>query len=261
MNLDCFNTFIESADKANVDFEILLVESNKDSLYKYPIDQVSIITPKSDFNFHKFLNIGVEQAKGDYLILSNNDVVFDVNWLIEINKVIADNPNILSFSPLDPKANKTPKVTLENNSYILGYQIQKHITGWCIITHKKVFNSIQKLDERFEFYYADNDYAMQLQKYNIKHALVTNAIVHHLHGQSSKSQASQENFKLPKKTPAYILKENWTWVLGNEKMVNGLIVFHDKWGGRKIIKVKLYIAKVLAKIGLGYFNRFIITHT
>ncbi|SFD25431.1 hypothetical protein SAMN04489722_106236 [Algibacter lectus] len=32
------------------------------------------------------------------------------------------------------------------------------------------------------------------------------------------------------------------------------------WGSRKAIKIKLYIAKVLSNLGLGYLNRFIITH-
>ena len=42
---------------------------------------------------------------------------------------------------------------------------------WC---HWNKFKTIKQLDERFNFYYADNDYAMQLQKYNIKHNNIHN---------------------------------------------------------------------------------------
>lgn len=259
MNVECIDSFVKSAISAHVDYEILLIESNKNSNYQYNFQYLKIITPKDEFSFHKFLNIGVKHATGDYYILSNNDVVFDINWLVETNNVLQHNPKLLSVSPLDPKANSLPKDTLKNNNYIVGYQIQKHLTGWCIVAHKKVFKAIKQLDERFGFYYADNDYAMQLQKYNIKHALVTKAIVHHLHGQSSVKDKKNVSFKLPEKTPKYIIRENWTWVLSNKKMIEGLIQFHEKWGSRRSIKVKLYVIKLLKSIGLGFFSRFILT--
>ncbi|WP_044399017.1 glycosyltransferase family 2 protein [Lacinutrix sp. Hel_I_90] len=262
MNVECFNTFIDSAKKAGVDYEIILIESNVNANYNYTVKNFEIITPVESFNFHKFLNIGVEHANGDYFILSNNDVVFNVNWLKESIKVMVNNPKIVSSSPLDPKTNKLPKKLIENNNYLLGYQIQKHLTGWCIVIHKSVFNTIKKLDERFEFYYADNDYAMQLQKYNIKHALITKAIVHHLEsGNSNHKKEVKKTVSLNKKLPNYIIKENWTWVLENEKMMKGLIQFHDKWGSRRIIKLKLKVVRFFSNIGLGFLNRVILFHS
>ncbi len=259
MNLDCFNSFIDSTKKEGIGYEIILVESNKKANYKYNIDHFQMLTPEGKFNFHKFLNIGISTAIGEYLILSNNDVLFDVNWLIEVCKVAKNNPGICSFSPYDTMANKLPKHQIENNNYIVGYQVQKHITGWCLILHKEVFKSIKKLDERFDFYYADNDYAMMLRKYNLKHALVTNAKVSHLESMSSKvPKMLQANKKINPKVPKYIIRENWTWVLENDKMIEGLITFHDKWGSRGIIKMKLKASNVLSKLGLGYFNRFIL---
>lgn len=259
MNQDCFNTFVKSVEHINGAFEIILVESNKESEYYYTTPNLKIITPDDVFNFHKFLNIGIAQAKGEYLILSNNDVLFDENWLKEVLKIAKTNKKITSFSPYDAKANKLPLDSIKKNNYILGYQIQKHLTGWCIVTHKSVFKRIKKLDDRFKFYYADNDYAMQLQKYNIKHALVTKAIAHHLESVTSKKSNSVKTpIIINKKLPKYIIKENWSWVLGNEKMMEGLILFHNKWGSRRVIKLKLKIANVLSKIGFGYLNRFII---
>lgn len=258
MNLECLNTFVESAKLANIDFEIILIESNTKSLYKYSFENFKIITPKTEFNFHKFLNIGVEHASGDFYILSNNDVVFKRNWLIEILKVAQNNPSIKSFSPYDVKSNRQPETQIKNNSFIQGYEIQKHLTGWCIIVHKSVFKTIKKLDERFGFYYADNDYAMQLQKYNFKHALVTKAIVEHLHGQSSNTNKNKNNFTLPKNTPKHMIKGNWTWVLENKKMLEGAILFHEKWGSMRLIKLKLAVAFIFSKLKLGVLNRFII---
>jgi GT2 family glycosyltransferase len=258
MNLNCFNTFIESAKRANIDYELLLIESNKESKHNYHLKYLKIIKPEENFNFHKFLNIGVTNASGDFYILSNNDVVFNENWLSELIFVSNKKPKIESFSPFDKNSNKLPKQLIENHTYIEGYEIQKHLTGWCLVIRKSVFKTIKKLDERFNFYYADNDYSMQLQKYNIRHALITKAIVHHLGKDNGDLKKRILIANLPNRTPKYVIRENWTWVLNNPKMIEGLITFHDKWGSRRVIKMKLLIANFFLKLGLGYFNRFVI---
>lgn len=262
MNLECMDTFIKSANLASVDFEVILVESSRVAKYDYSISNLKIVTPKAEFNFHKFLNIGIANATGDYYVLSNNDVVFESNWLVEVLRVAQNNISIKSFSPYDPKANKLALDSVKKNDYILGYKIQKHLTGWCIIMHQSVFKTIKKLDDRFLFYYADNDYAMQLQKYNIKHALVTKAIVHHLESVNSKTTNTEKSpTPLNKRLPKYIIKENWIWVIGNDKMEKGLIQFHDKWGSRRLVKLKLKIASLFSNIGLGFLNRVILFHS
>lgn len=257
MTKACIDSFIQSAHVANKSYEIIVVESEIKSTYFEGDTSINIIKPIEEFNFHAFLNIGVKKANSNYYILSNNDIVFNENWLLETFTVIKNNSTIKSFSPYDVLSNKLDKKSIDNHSYIEGYEIQKHIAGWCIVMHKSVYRTIKGLDEQFHFYYADNDYAMQLQKFNVKHALVTNAKVTHLEAQSSNSNKAS-NFKRPKGTPQYIIKENWTWVLGNEKMIKGLIQFHNKYGSRKVIKLKLLICNALESINLGYLKRYII---
>lgn len=259
MNLNCFLTFIESAICANLNFEIILVESANASVYNYDIPQLKTITPDSDFNFHKFLNIGMSHASGDYYVLSNNDVVYTKTWLQEIFKVATLEPQLMSFSPYDKKSNKLAPNLIKENKFVIGYEIQKHLTGWCIVMHKNVLKKIKKLDERFDFYYADYDYAMQLQKYNIRHALVTNAEVHHLEKVSDGKNETIDYERLPKNTPKYLIEQNWTWVLKDVKMVEGIITFHNKWGRRQTIKIKLDIIKKINKMRLGFLNVFILT--
>lgn len=259
MNKQCFETFIKSVEYIDSTFEIILVESNKEAKYDYSMPNLKIITPDADFNFHKFLNIGIKQSSGNYYILSNNDVVYTKDWLKQLQQVATNNPKIQSFSPYDLKSNKLPVETIKNNSFVLGYDIQKHLTGWCIIIHKEVIDKIKKLDERFSFYYADFDYAMQLQKHNINHALVTGANVNHLESVSYSQENAINYEELPDETPKYLIQENWTWVLKNKKMIEGVIKFHNKWGSRKSIKIKLYIINKLKKTGLGFFSKFILT--
>lgn len=256
MNLNCINSFVQSVHRANVSYEIIIVESNNHANYDYQNEHLKIIKPNEKFNFHKFGNIGLRLAKGEFYVFSNNDVIFDVNCLMELNKVITSNKDISSFSPYDVSCNSLPTPLIKKSDFVVGYDIQRHITGWCIVMHKRVFKTIKQLDERFNFYYADNDYAMQLQKYNIKHALVTNAKAKHL--ESKTSNKSFKSFNLPKNIPKYVIKENRSWILENPEMIKGLIQYHKKWGSRKSIKLKLLIIEKLKMIGLDHFSRFVL---
>ena len=254
MNLECINTFVASAEKASVNYDVILVESNKISAWEYDLEHFKIIKPNQSFNFHKFLNIGIANATGDYYVLSNNDVLYDINAIRELLIVNQINSKIHSFSPYDYKSNKLPNEVVLNNEYVIGYDIQKHLTGWCIVVNKDVFKKIKQLDETFDFYYADFDYAMQLRQHNVVHALVPKMKVEHLENMSSKKEKDTSTIQTPENIPQYIIKENWTWVLENEKMMEGLIKFHNKWGSRKLIKMKCYLNCKLAKFGLSYLN-------
>lgn len=257
MTKTCFDSFIKSAQKVNKTFEIVLVESNKETSFFKDYKNIKIITPSESFNFHKYLNVGLKNTSAETYVLSNNDVVFDEYWLEELFKVSDCHKEIMSFSPYDINSNKLNKDIILNNDFVCGYEIQKHITGWCIVLKQDVIKKIKALDERFLFYYADFDYALTLIKYNFKHALITKSKVFHLESMSSKTKKVKP-FVLPKRTPKYVINQNWTWVLGNEKMIEGLIVFHDKWGSRRLIKLKQLIAERLANLGLGYFNKYIV---
>lgn len=266
MTKNCIHSMIE-AEKNNTEmvFEVILVESNRSYLtkgYKYD-DDINIILPDEVFNFHRFLNFGIKEATGDYIALCNNDLIFNKDWFSEILKVKKTNPEISSFSPYDKNSNKIPKAQIDANNLIKGYEIQKHLTGWCFIVEADTLKLIGNLDERFDFYYADNDYAMSLRKYNITHALVCNSKVLHLGGKVTKMVIEDKvKFEKPpaeiKNIPKYVTKGKMFWILNDVKMVDGVIKFHKKWGHRKTIKLKLLIIGYLLKYKLGYLNRYIL---
>ena len=266
MTKNCIQTMIDS-EKGNFNllFELILVESNCNYLDQgfFYNEDIQVITPNEDFNFHRFLNFGIRHATGNYIALCNNDLVFYKNWFSEILKISNANPQISSFSPYDETSNKIPTSVIQNNSYCEGYEIQKQLTGWCIIVEEKTLELIGELDERFNFYYADNDYAMTLRKYNITHALVCKSKVLHLGGKVSKAirnpKSNGENIFISNKNiPKYVITGKMFWILEDEKMIEGVIKFHEKWGHRKAIKLKLLIAEFLIKYKLGYLNRYIL---
>lgn len=250
----CISSLIKSED--NLDLEIIVIESNKNyntGNFKYP-DFVKVIIPDSNFNFHKFLNIGIKASVGEFVALCNNDLIFHKNWFSEIVKISVNHPHIKSFSPSEIFNDKNSERNFE-----VGYKVQQQIKGWCLVVEHSVFPRINYLDELFDFYYADNDYSMSLMMKNIKHAIVYNSYVEHLEKKSSANiltKNADTEFFNKYKLPEYIFNGNYDWILQNEKGLDGFLKFYSKWGNPNWVYRKNKIAKLLLKYDLGYFVRF-----
>ncbi len=253
MTLNCIRTLIQSEDFINTyELEILLIESNHNYLsegFAYP-DNVKVIVPEQTFNFHAYLNEGIKLASQSMVALCNNDLIFHNAWFSAILRVKKQYPDFLSFCPVQPKE-KIPV-----GMFLQGYEVRRHIKGWCLVADKKLFDSIGLLDEQFDFYYADDDYAMTLKKYHVRHALVSHSIVEHIGGENTatKKEEGAEAFNNLKRRrsdlPDYLYTEGYNWILKNEKLLDGHLKFHKKWGSIKNIAVKNKLFGMLSKIGL-----------
>ncbi len=248
---------IESLQKsvATENLEIILVESNPDYLHSgfaYP-SEVRVIIPNESFNFHRFLNIGIEQSCGNYLALCNNDVLFHPDWFDAILKVAQAHPEIVSFSP-SGKWIEQPERTYE-----LGYKVMQQLKGWCIVVKKEVFKTTGLLDETFRFFYADNDYAMTLKYHNLKHALVYGSYVEHLEKKSTFSRETnmrvRENMFQKYSLPDYLMQEQYLYVFGSESNFEDFLKFHNKWGSPKVLYRKNKVADWFIQYRLGFLNR------
>ncbi|WP_420573593.1 glycosyltransferase family 2 protein [Kordia sp.] len=265
MTLQCIESMI-TAEKENpaIKFEVLLIESNKqihNSNYNFP-EHVKMIIPTEDFNFHKFLNIGIKEATGDFVGLFNNDLIFQKNWFTEILNVKKKYPKVQSFCPVDYDSKFTPKSFFGEETYLFGYKVRRHIVGWCIIAEKSMFEKTGLLDERFSFFYADDEYSLMLQKYGKKHVVVAKSEVSHLESKVSKElekkkSAFFDDVEIPEKDiPKYIYTAQNRWMLDRKKLLQGHIIFHKKWGSPKKIAIKSKIGRTFIANGLGFLNKY-----
>ncbi len=252
MTLNAIESLRDS--EIEIEHEIIIVESNSNYRHEgfaFPQD-IKVILPNEKFNFHKFLNYGIQRATGDFIALCNNDVIFYPNWFTEIDKVAQSNPQILSFSPSDDLSSK-------ETGFEIGYKVMTHIKGWCLVVKKDVFKTIKELDERFDFYFADNDYALTLIQYNIQHALVVASKVEHLAKRSTKvnnTNTINKDYLTNYTIPQYLYHCDYTYVLEDELSLNGFLKYQDKWGTPNWIYKKKKIALLLMKYKLGFLNRF-----
>jgi hypothetical protein len=165
---------------------VTLVDSGKKSYNWLYADLVSdYVYPALPFNYNQFLNIAFKNInfETDWILITNNDVSYDKHWFTEILKIHEKRPDITSFSPNDPlffMKYYPMRFIGTDEDYIEAYDVTAAISGWSILIKKESADKIFPLDEQFDMYYQDNDYALTIKELGIKHAVVRNSIASHL---------------------------------------------------------------------------------
>jgi GT2 family glycosyltransferase len=182
MTWDSLKTLAESEDPDRVRFHTVVLESNH-SLKPYQYPGSMTLYPEVKFGYNRFCNLGVQCTSHPFVCLCNNDLRFHKLWATELLKAAVADPRALSFSPVDPWLHERYGVS-EADGLIYGYERMKHVTGWCFMVRREIFQIIGPLDEKLEFWYVDDDYAQTLIKHRIPHVLVPTSKVDHLSGQT-----------------------------------------------------------------------------
>jgi len=172
---------INSAKKCGIT-DIVVVETmpnvtfNGVKTIQYPTNQ--------KFCYNKALNIGIEQTEKKYIALCNNDLIFHKGFENIANLMLLN--GIFSASPYTNNAHK--KSHKKGDHVYYGYRIGYELAGWCIVIDRDILPQIGgKLDERYLFWFSDNAFADQLQKAEIKHALICNVYIDHIESATLKT--------------------------------------------------------------------------
>jgi GT2 family glycosyltransferase len=185
---------LQSSERS-IDFRVVVVETNKKVSYDQ-FKNTETVHPDVPFGYHRYLNIGIARGRSEYVCICNNDLIFKPNWASTIISQMRRDRQLLSASPYSTIPHKTVYGLNPSNSLDYGYQIRRHISGWCIFQKREIYQKIGKLDERFEFWYADNDYGETIKRKGIKHALVRNSVVDHIESVTLTSKSEIEQTRL-----------------------------------------------------------------
>ncbi len=185
---------------------------------------VKVLVPEEKFNFNRFNNLGMACGSADWILFSNNDVLFHPGCISAMLAEYQKNPEIVSFCPVDPNSPYTPPGTFKPDKKIVpGYLVRVHFTGWCFLTRRSVFEITGPFDTRFDYYFADDDFCMVLRQHNLINAVIPHAQVSHLANITSKklSFSISDKFKIDQQK------------------------FRDKWGSQRLIAWKNRLSKYL----------------
>jgi hypothetical protein len=173
-----FYTLLENCIKT-IDtnkYKVIVVETNAKLKNKQIPLNAEFIFPEIPFNYNEFLNIGLKYIKDTKIVIANNDIVFEPGCLSIIE------------SKLDVYDSVCPQDIFTHTELIkediIGTTVGYHVIGCCIGVTLNTIQKIGDFDSTFKFWYQDNDYCNNLKKYNLKHALLSDAKIKHLKMQS-----------------------------------------------------------------------------
>ena len=202
--LNCINSIKKSAYE---NIEIIIVDNistdKSQEICKEKHPDVKLIQNKKNFGYCEGNNIGIREAKGDFLVILNPDTVVESNWLNELisaynefgdglyqpkilslneNNVIQSTGNMIHIFGFGFARDKGKKnISKEEQIEKIGYA-----SGTCLFTSKTVFDRVGLLDDFLFLYHDDLDLGWRAAQLGINSYYVPKSKIFHVESYSLK---------------------------------------------------------------------------
>jgi len=183
--------------------EIIVVDnaSTKEDpqIIKETYPRIILIESVLNYGFAGGNNLGIMRARGEYILLLNNDTIVDPNFLEPLVKKFQDNPKIGAISPKIRYFYKKDtfqyagyteinKWTIRNktigeNEIDTGQYDEDRETaythGAAMMVPMEVIKKVGMMSYEFFLYYEEADWCLRIRKYGYKIMYVHNSLVYH----------------------------------------------------------------------------------
>ena len=207
--LNCIESIKKSAYK---NLEIIVVDnistdkSQKTCKEKHP--DIKLIQNDENFGYCEGNNIGIREAKGDYIIILNPDTIVESNWIEELISAYNKFGEGL-YQPKHLSLNeKTVYMSAGNmlNIFGFGYAREKgnkdenqfnkieeigYASGTCLFTSSAVLKKVGLFDPFIFLYHDDLDLGWRASQLGIKSYYVPTSLIYHAESYSLKWNAEK----------------------------------------------------------------------
>ncbi|WP_051155948.1 glycosyltransferase family 2 protein [Leucothrix mucor] len=241
----CIQSIIQKSTYKN--YEIIIV--NNDSKEKRTLDflssidqlpNISVISYKRPFNFSAMNNYAVKKAKGDIILLLNNDTeVISNTWLNELLRY-AIHPNvgcvgakliyadhtiqhagiILGINGVAGHAHRGQN--MKSNGYFNRLnQVQNFsaMTAACLMVRKDTYLQAGGLTERLAISMNDVDFCLKIKELGYRNIWTPHALLYHHESQSRGTAVNAKVKRITNKEVRYI-KHKWWYFLQKDPAYN-----------------------------------------
>lgn len=203
-------------------YEIVIVENNSETaeirtyyeeISRHP--RVRVVEYKGDFNYSKINNFGVQYAKGEYLLLLNNDTeVITPDWMEELlmyamrkdvgvvgaklyypDKTIQHAGIVIGLGAHRTAGHTHYRIPEANVGYMgrLCYaQDVTAVTGACMMVSKALYEELGGLDESFTVALNDVDFCLRVREKGFLNIFTPFAELYHYESKSRGSDKKDE---------------------------------------------------------------------
>lgn len=219
----------------SIDLHILVINNDHGARLKKEdvvfIKNIELLDTRKNLGFAGGQNIGIKRAlaeKADYILVINNDVVVDKNFLQHLIKSIESGQSVGAVSPKIYFAKgyefHKEKYSEKEKGKVIWYAggiidwknvYFKHrgvdevdhgqydteektdfVTGCCMLVKREVFEKIGLFDERYFLYYEDSDFNQRIRQAGFTSLYCPKAIIWHKNAGSSGSGSSLHDYYL-----------------------------------------------------------------
>lgn len=169
---------------------------------KFP--NVKLIKLKKAIGLPKSLNLGIKKSRGKYILIGNDDIVFDKNSIIHMVNYLEKNSEVGILGGKVFYKDQPKKLTDSalNFNYYLGI-IKKpksakdilYLQSCSIMVPRKVFERVGLFDEGFyPLYFDDFDFSLRVKKAKLKLAYLPKVIFWHGCGKTTEKADSKQRY-------------------------------------------------------------------
>lgn len=224
----CLDSVMSNVKCLMLNVEIIVVDNGSvdgsPEMVRKEFPEVELIENKENLGFAKGNNIGIKEAKGEYIMLLNSDTVVKKGAIEKLIKFLDGNVQAAGVMPLllnengsvqkDPiflrfpsslraffyynpwlkkiALNLFPDLLFSLNNFRQVTEVEQ-LSGAAMMLRADIFNSIGGLDERYPHYFEDVDLSFRLKKLGYKLFMDPGAEIVHFGGQSTRQLVEKDD--------------------------------------------------------------------
>ena len=250
--------------------EVIVVDnaspSDNPDVIKERFPQINFIKSTVNGGFASGNNIGIRQARGQYLFMLNNDTIVPVGAINRLVEMLASDPKIGLVCPkvmyfdnpdIIQYAGQTKMSTIGMRTFIIGYgkkdagQYDKseetyYVHGAAMMTKREVIDRVGLFPEMYFLYYEELDWCDHIRKAGYKIMYIHDAIIYHKESLSTGQNSPMKTYYLNRNRMIF-LRRNRTGFIRWMAIAFLLLVAYPKNVITRILKGETKNAKSVAR--------------
>ncbi len=283
VSYNCLQTLklcLKSVSDDNMGLEVIVVDNNSSDGTPAFLQSLqsgkglkSVLSPEN-LGFARACNLGAKGAHGQYLVFLNPDTIVTQGWLPKM-AAFFDSPKVGAVGPVSDYVAGLQKyelhtserlgmgVTFESLSQSLTTAnkgkglITKLLIGFCLMVSKRVFDSLEGMDENLFLGNDDLELSWRLRQRGYELVVATDTFIHHEGQKSFKTEPNQKVNALVQESTDNLYRKLFKFYGNHDKIPGPEVMWGINWfqPSKNIIEelsLQNAESKNLKKVSLGW---------